>query len=255
MSDDLDLRKWFEEWPYDAESDTRLVHGADGREILQVRTPLGIEQYELEGRPDGQRPYGDESVLEHHLARMAKAREAGREDSFRLGHADCVELSAEGVMYYYRYLRLFQLKDWERTVRDTSRNLRLFDFVHRYASREEDRSQLEQWRPYLLRMNAVAKAMLLSDAKRYDEARRIVEGAVTAIEALPLIDNPSFTFERKRSLDVLKDVAAEIEKNRPPSKLEQLERELRKAVEAQEFERAAGLRDEIKALRKSESAS
>ena len=45
------------------------------------------------------------------------------------------------------------------TQRDTAtRNLRLFDFVHQHAHRKEDRHHLEQWRPYILRINAVARA-------------------------------------------------------------------------------------------------
>ena len=58
MSKSWDLRAILAAWPYDPDDDARIVRGDDGREILQVRTPLGIEQYELEGRPDADRPHG-----------------------------------------------------------------------------------------------------------------------------------------------------------------------------------------------------
>ena len=74
MNDSKDLSRLFDEWPFDAADDLRTVRGDDGRELLQVRTPLGIEQYEVDGRPDGRRPHDMESALEFQLARLAEAR-------------------------------------------------------------------------------------------------------------------------------------------------------------------------------------
>ena len=44
-------------------------------------------------------------------------------------------------------------------------------------------------------------------------------------------------------------MASQIEESKPVSELEHLERELRQAIETQHFERAADLRDRIRALR------
>jgi hypothetical protein len=144
MNDSPDLRKILKSWPYDSENDARTVRGDDERELLQVRTPLGIEQYEMDGRPDGTRPHGMESALEYHQQRLNQAKFSGRESDFGLDPQECSELFQEGTLYYFRYVRLFQLKDWARTARDTARNLRAFDFVHRYARREEDQQFLEK---------------------------------------------------------------------------------------------------------------
>src|SRR5258707_1342170 len=116
MSDSVDLRKILESWPYDPEEDARLVRGDDGRQILQVRTPMGVEQYELDGRPDSERPYGMESALDFQLDRLQKATRKGREGDFELERAECNQLFNEGTLYYFRYVRLFQLKDWARTL-------------------------------------------------------------------------------------------------------------------------------------------
>ncbi len=250
MSDSIDLRKFLKAWPYDPESDARVIKGEDGRDILQVRTPLGIEQYEMEGRPDGERPHGMESALDFHLQRLEKAKAAGRQDDFDLKPKDCVELFNEGTLYYFRYVRLFQLRDWERTVQDTARNLRVFDFVHRYAQREEDQKFLEKWRPYILRMKACATAMMELEKKNHDAALRIIEGAIEQVEELDELDEDTFTFERDRSLTALRDLAEQIEKNRPLSELEKLEKQMHRAIERQEFERAAKLRDQIREMRK-----
>jgi hypothetical protein len=248
MEPSPDLRELLERWPFDSENCARIVRGTDQREILQVRLPLGIEQYELDGRPDGRRPHDVDSALDFHLARLNEAQARGEADAFRLSPKECAELFEEGVLYYYRYLHLFHLKDWARTARDTSRNLRLFDFVHEHARRKEDRLQLEQWRPYILRMNAIARAMLEVGRQAHDQALKIIRQAIETVEALPALDNPTFQVERDRALDALRESAAEIESNRPVSERQRLERELRTAVETQEFERAADLRDRIRLL-------
>src|SRR5215813_10468196 len=159
MSESFDLRRLLQAWPYDPDQDARLIRGEDGREILQVRTPVGVEQYELDGRPDAARPHGMESALDFQLQRLKDSKSEDADKNFELNEAECAELFNEGTLYYFRYVRLFQLRDWARTIRDTGRNLKLFDFVHRFAEREEDRVFLEKWRPYILRVNVSAAAM------------------------------------------------------------------------------------------------
>ncbi len=250
MSEPMDLRSVLRGWAYDPDNDARLVRGDDGREIMQVRTPLGIEQHELDGRPDGDRPHGMESALEFYERRLQKAAAAGQQADFKLDAMECSELFNEGTLYYLRYVRLFQLKDWRRTVRDTARNLRAFDLVHRYAQREEDQQLLEKWRPYVIRVNAAAAAMIELEKHAHERALDVVADAVKTIQSLENLDDETFALERDRSLAAMAELAEQIQKTRPLSELEHLERQLRVAIDRQEFERAAGLRDRIRALRK-----
>jgi hypothetical protein len=249
MNDPVDLRRLLQSWPHDPEKPARIVRGEDGREILQVRTPLGVEQLEMEGRPDGARPHGMDSALAFQLERLARAQAVGREADFELSVEDCAELFGEGTLYYFRYLHLFQLERWADTVRDTARNLRLFDFVHRHAAREEDRDNLEKWRPYILRMNAVASAMLSLEHGDAAKALQIIQTARDQIAALAEMDDEAFRFERERSQAALRELEAQVRRTQPVSPLERLERQLRRAIEHQEFERAAELRDRIRELR------
>jgi hypothetical protein len=253
MNDAPDLRRILKNWPYDPEHDARIVHGDDGREVLQVRTPLGIEQYEMDGRPDGLRPHGMESALEHHLHCLNQAKFSGREANFELSPEQCSELFHEGTLYYFRYVRLFQLKDWARTIRDTARNLRAFDFLHRYARREEDQQFLEKWRPYILHVNGSAAVMQAMEKGAYDEALKLAQEAIRKIEALEEQEDDTFKFERERSVMALRELESQIRKNRPLSELEQLEQQLRRAIQKQEFERAAHLRDRIRELRQQQT--
>jgi hypothetical protein len=244
-----DLRGLLNSWPYHAQKTARIIKGDDGRDILQVRLPLGLEQYELTGRPDGQKPYGQESIFDFHLARLAKVRALGHNARFELNPEMCAELFNEGMIYYHRYLHLFQLKDWGRAARDTARNLRLFDFVRQYAEQESDRLHLEKWRPYILRMNAVATAMIQWEAGLYDQALATVQAAVRRLQLIEECEDETFKFEQERSLIALQELAREIQNSRPVTEIQSLELEMKKAIETQEFERAAELRDRLRELR------
>lgn len=249
MSAARDIRELLDGWPYDPENDVRIVRGQDGREVLQVRTPLGLEQLEMQGRPDGSRPHEMVSALEFYQQKLVVARAAGNEAGFELSARDCAELFGEGTLYYFRYLRLFQLRRWADTVRDTTRNLQLFDFVLRYAAREQDRKYLEKWRPYLQRMNAAASALFWLERGDAAKALKIVQDGHEQIAALEEMDDDTFRFERDRSLAALRELEQEIQKRQPVSAVERLQRELRRAIDRQEFERAVELRDQIRELR------
>ena len=251
MAIDPDLKALLAAWAYDPDDCVRVVTLADGREVMQVRLPLGIEQYEIDGRPDGQRPHGEESALDYQIEHSQNAGDS----KFQLSPDDCVELFNEGVLYYYRYLHLFQLNDWPRTLRDTDRNLLLFDFVARHAAREEDKQYLEQWRPYVLRINAISAAMIELSEDCHQKALLIVKTAIDKIEALPEIDEDTFKFERQRSLDALHELADQIEKSMPQTELQKLEIQLHEAVTAEHYEDAAKLRDRIRHLRMDEKKS
>ena len=199
--------------------------------------------------PDGLRPHGMESALEYHQQRLTQAKFSGGEGAFKLSPEECSELFQEGTLYYFRYVRFFQLKDWVRTARDTARNLRAFDLLHRYAEREEDQQFLEKWRPYVLRVHASAAAMLQVEKGAYDEASKTAREAIQRIESLDEQEDDTFKFERDRSLTALRELDAQIQRNRPLSELERLEHQLRRAIAKQEFERAAQLRDRIRELR------
>ncbi len=184
MSQSPDLRTLLDSWPYDPGRNVRLARGEGAREFMVVRQPRGLELYEVNGRPDGWRPYGMDSVLERELGRLAAARRAGAEYAFKLSAEKCAELFDEGTLYYHRFVNFFQLKDWVRAERDTARTRRLMDFVQVYGEHEEDRMRLEQWRHHVTRMNAVARAMILLERGQADEALTIARDSIEEIEGI-----------------------------------------------------------------------
>ena len=94
------------------------------------------------------------------------------EPTFTLTPEECAELFHEGTLYYYPVSPL--VPDERLAAFDARyvRNLRFFDFVHHYAEREEDQMYLEQWRPYLIRMNAMAETLYALETDQHDDAMR-----------------------------------------------------------------------------------
>ncbi len=244
-----DLRGLLADWPYDPDRTIRMISGEDGRRKVQVRLPLGVEQYELDGRPDGARPYGRDSLLAYWEQRLSShKRQRGSGSGFALPATACRGLREESLLYYYRYVVLFQVGEYGRAVRDTARNLRCMDLMAQYAASREDRSEFEQYRPYILRMNRASRALLAARRRQYDIALREVEIGIQAVEALPEREEMGFAFERHRSLEFLKGLAREIRQKRPVPLRERLQQRLRRAVQQEEYELAARLRDRLAEL-------
>ena len=236
-------------WEYDRLNNIRKIKGNNGKEKIQIRLPLGIEQFEVEGRPDGKRPYGKESLLEYYRGKVeVYEKKRGNDEGFGLTSEDCSRLYEEGLLYYYRYVLFFQLKDYERVVRDTQRNIEYFDFVKKYAIEEEDRLALEQYRPYIIRMNALGKGLASLERKEYEDALRNIEEGIRAIDSLPDMANATFNLEKERSLSLLRGMAKEILRERPLSEKQKLQKKLQEAIEQENYEKAAELRDMIREL-------
>jgi hypothetical protein len=242
---DDDLTRLLDEWRYDPEDNVRIIKARDGRHVMQVRLPLGIEQYELDGRPDGLKPFGKDTMLEEYLTRLKiEIQEELTDDAFSLDSEDCALLQSEGVLFYFRYLLLYQLKDYQRVERDTEHNLSICELIDKYGIRDEDKNLMLQYYPYILRMNAVAKAMISMENHVQEEARIILEGTIDKILNLKDIDSPAFRLERIRSVNYLKSVMEQIQDEPKDSGLS-LRKELEKAVSDEDYERAAQIRDKI----------
>lgn len=243
-----DLTDILRDWEYDPESSVRIVEADDGRKVLQIRQPLGIEQYEMDGRPDGLRPDGKANLLEVYQQRLEEhKKEHGSDEGFGLSHDDCEDLQSESVIYYYRYLVLFQIGDFDRTAEDTDHNLAVCCLVSQYAEQEEDKKQVLQYRPYILRMNALSRAMVSINRELLVTARDLLETAIKDIESMPDVDTPTFEVERMRSLSVLRSTLKQV-LERKPSPAAQLKVQLDEAVEVENYELAAELRDRIRRI-------
>ncbi len=211
MSEDIGpiLREW------DADTDTgsiRKIAGSDGREKIQIRVQFGMLQLEADGRPDGKKAYGKESLLEHYLALVESyTEEYGTDAGFELDDHDCEKLREESLQYYHRYVSLFELEDYQRVQRDTARNLQVLDLIKEYAEDQDGTISIERYRPYITMMNARAKAFIYMENDNYGEAISHINEAIDTITIFykenELDDSE---IERSQELAILKVTAKKI---------------------------------------------
>lgn len=244
----LDLNALMRDWPHEPGSiKVRKIIGLDGREKLQLRLDLGLLQMEMQGRPDGKRPHNVESLLVYHQRRATRAEERGQD--YELSPEQCAELQQEGIQYYHRYLSLFQINDFDGVIRDTQRNIDLFNFIAAHVEREDLVWSFQQFRPYVLMMNTRAKAsILLGEGKFADALQEIESGRDAIVEFFQESQAPEMA-TRSSELAFLDEWLEEVRAKRPLSKLEIMQREMEMAIASESYERAAELRDAINSLK------
>jgi hypothetical protein len=242
--ENLDITSILAGWRYmPDEVVVRQIRGLDGRAKVQMRLPMGLIQMEMIGRPDGERPDGFESYLDLYEARLRD-----NPDSFSLDSDDCSRLRDEATMYYHRYLSLYHLNDFDGVVRDTERNLRCLDFIRTHADDTGDKVSLEQYRPYIIMMRTRARARILLDQRLRGHALNEVRAGIGAIEKFLREIGREELIQRSPELQVLRQLESEIKKDVPEARVEDLRHELSKAIDLEDYERAAQLRDEIRRI-------
>jgi hypothetical protein len=244
-------------WAYEpGVINVRKIHGVDGLPKVQMRLDLGLLQMEMNGRPDGVRPHGHESLLEYYENQLAEHQKShGTELGFHLNQSQCASLREEAVQYYHRYLSLFVLEEFPGVVRDTARNLRLLDLCGKYADDEQDRLVLEQYRPYITMMHARAQASLLFQENKYPEALEKIEEGLSQIKEFFVRFGQEEAYGESSEVRVLKKFARDIRRKLPVSPVTRLQRRLEKAVKDERYEEAAKLRDKISALQETQAMS
>jgi hypothetical protein len=259
-------------WEYEPGTvNVRKITGSDGQPKLQMRLDLGLLQMELSGRPDGRRPHGFESLLDYHERRLRDYRKKnGTEEGFHLTGSQCQALREEALMYYHRYLSLFVLGEFPGVALDTERNLRVLDLCGKYASDEQDRLVLEQYRPYILMMYSRARASVEFEAgkameegetpapasevfRRYRAALVYIKRGLRDLKAFFTRFGQPEAYRHSNEVRILRRFGIEIRKKLPTDPKRELEKKLQRAVRDERYEEAAKLRDELGKLESSHS--
>jgi hypothetical protein len=237
MSDDhLDFQ--LRAWEFNPESNcVRLLKGSEGRDVIQVRVDLGILQLETLGRPDGTKPRGFATLLDSLL------HDESERPEFELDEKTCLEIDREFVQFYHRRVAWLRLHRYQRAVQDADHTLALMDFCQAHSPCEEWTLQHEQHRAFVLfhRSQAAASAAIEEQSPA---------AALTAIdEGLELIrenfedmgwEDQFDSDELVQRLQHFRDSLVSeysIEKS--------LREQLAEAVELEQYELAARLRDQM----------
>ena len=229
-----DISELLRSWPYvPGMVRARVVRGEDGREKVQLRIDMGIVQMELDGRPDGAKPAGSLSYLEH-LRKMPGA--------YVLTDADKKEMDREIMQFYQRRVCMFAMKDYRRAARDAEHTLRAMDFVREHSDDEEYVATHERWRSFVMADGARALAMNALARGDKNGALRGLEDGVSAIERYFREEGRAEELHECQELGFLKEWHRKLTEKGART----IEEELEEAVRLEDYERAARLRDEIR---------
>jgi hypothetical protein len=248
----FDISDLLNSWEYQAgQIVVRRFKAKDGKEKIQLRVDLGLLQMDVFGRPDGKKPFGHETLFEHYKTRLQKFIDAhdGSDEGFRLDAEDCSKLQQEAIQFHHRYICLFQLKDYAAVIRDTERNIAVFDFVEKYAEARELAWSVQQLRPQLLMMQVRAKATVALEGGKHDEAILAVEEGLEEMrQFFTRIERPDL-IEQSGEVHSLEAYLEEIRSTRPLSERERLQQALDETIRREEYEKAASLRDKLKRVK------
>jgi hypothetical protein len=252
-----DLDEALHGWPYEPESGeviAREVQARDGRTVVQIRVELGVLQLELNGRPDGTRPHGFTTYLEYlryrSTARGGAPKGAGSSTAapWRMSREHCTETDREFVQFSHRRMAWLALMRYDRALRDADHTLALMDFVVTHGFDEDYIASHERFRGLVLFHRHQAAAALALERRRPEEAIDIVR------EGIALLGRHQEEWFGDRARDESPDQALieqllvleqEIRKNFGIGKT--LREQLDEAVGREDYERAARLRDQIRA--------
>ena len=230
---DDDITPILDAWKFDPERvNVRFAEATDGRALIQVRLELGLLQMNRDGRPDG-----GSDQLERVEALIAE------NTGLEIDSDTAADLRSEAVLVHQRYVSLLSLEDYDLVVRDTVRNLRVFDLCRDRCGDPEDRTVLEQFRAQVIATRARAGALGVLREGLVGEARRLLDAAVEEIRKTAMAgqeDPPEIVM-----LEGMRDV---LQPTLPVGQRHELERRLHNALAAENYELAAILRDELRQL-------
>lgn len=238
-------------WPYDDNPalQVRRIEGRDGRPILQLRIDIGLLQMEMNGRPDGQRPHGHDSLYDYYQ-RLAQEhrRRHGWYEGFELDSDACAALRQESLQYYHRRIALMALQDYSHCIADADHNLRILDLLKAFARNQEDWLVSEQYRPFITshKIEALAKQHLLRED--VEAALLEVERGIRLLRELYAEQDRLDEFEESSELTSLVDLRRKLEARYQMGFRQRLRLLLDDALRREDPDTAADLRAQLREL-------
>jgi hypothetical protein len=239
------------DWPYDDEAglQVRWIEGEDGALKIQLRVDLGVLQMEVEDRPDGLRPHGCPTLLDH-LRRQAEdyRRTHGWYEGFELAADECAALRQEALQFYHRRIARMALQDYPGAVADAEHNLRMLDFLKAFARQREDWLVSEQYRGFIVSHRVQAQALQHLTAEDHKAALVEVERGIRQLREVFAEHDRLDEFEECSELAALDDLRRKIEGRYGVSHRQRLQLLLDDALRREDPDHAAELRSQLRDL-------
>jgi hypothetical protein len=199
---------------------------------------MGLLQMETTGRPDGEHPGGMDTCLDW-LRELARAQGS----QFVLNEPQCMEVDREFLQFYHRRICCLALRQFARAVADSDHTLLLMDLVAEHSPNPQWALSHEQYRPFVLFHRIQAAAMLALESSGPETA---IEGINQGLEQMRAVFVKFGAEEQFDQDELVRQLGLMKESLRREYKVgKTLGEQLADAVAAEEYERAARLRDEI----------
>jgi len=230
MPDDLTV--FLRDFPFEpGQVNARIVRGADGRELVQIRVELGVLQMEVRGRPDGA-----QSVLEA----LRGARGV-------LNAAEAAALRLELVQFQQRAVAFLAVGRPQQALADADSLLAGMELVvQRGLPLERDWAESARFSVLVLRTRCAVAVENAAGSPR--AAARAIEAGLSALEAAAERVGIADGFDTLGDVIALRALRDSLVPQLPPAQRAELEARLRAAVLAENYELAAILRDELRML-------
>ena len=137
-------------------------------------------------------------------------------------------------------------------LRDTDRNLKVFQFVADYAETEELAWALLQFTPQVLMIHTRAVASQFLQTEEYAPALKEISEGIGRLREFYESHGRHDLMSQSTEISGLEHWMSEVEQKRPLTKREQLEKDLHEAVKREDYEKAAKVRDALKNLKRSD---
>jgi hypothetical protein len=241
-----DIDAILEGWEYKPGSvQARLVKTRGGRQVVQMRVELGLLQMESAGRPDGTRPHGQLSYHEYLQELARAAAKAGLE--FKLDDEQAEEADREFVQFYHRRVCWLALREYARAVRDADHTLAFMDFVKRHSPGEEYTQAHEQYRGFVLFHRTQAASALQVEQDNPEKAIDEIRDGLDRLKAFFVEHDLEEQMEEDSMVQHLRRIETALRDQYEIGAT--LQEQLEQAVAAEDYEKAARLRDKLKKKR------
>lgn len=226
-------------WPYEPNQvSVRIVEARDGREVVQMRIDMGLLQLETTGRPDGERPHGAETYLDHLIT---VALPEG--DAFVMNEEQCDEADREFVQFYHRRICWLALRQYDRAVQDADHTLSFMDFCKSHSPDEGWTLTHEQYRPFVLFHRSQAAALAALEATGPEAAILAINNDLERFRAIYVEHGAEEQYADDELVQRLTELRESLRDQFEVGRT--LHERLADAVAAEQYELAARLRDEL----------
>jgi hypothetical protein len=228
------------EWAYDPETvSVRVVTGSDNRDVIQMRVDMGVLQLETKARPDGVRPKGFETYYDLLLAESVRVGE-----DFVMDEEQCSEADREFVQFYHRRICWLALRRFADAVRDADHTLAFMDFCRKHSPDEQWTLSHEQYRPFVLFHRTQAAALNeLDDGGGPESAVQAINDGLEQMRKVFEEFEAEEHFEEDDLVSRLIELRESLREHYSVGRT--LEERLTEAIQSEEYELAAVLRDEL----------